>query len=484
MAYVKLGALGPLLSSFEGLLSRKGSMRMVFGLSSRLGITDKAAAEKLLELGRRERVSIHKNNNPGFHPKLFIFRGEQPAIAIGSANLTKGAQTSNAEANVLLEDVEPAVLGDVTSFFTDCFKGSPRLRRRHIKRYREKVIGHGGGRGGSGEGLDPLPRFDKQIGELSAIRPGEVWKISPGKDAFYWEEWYNEIDDLGNGFIAIGWDVGPLDEFRSRKSLMAAVETYRTRRHESFYVGPTTDQLWAFRNLPQKEGSLVIVYSECRVFGIAQVSKESTYEYNGNSSVSYEHQIGVKYLWFDEWPHQASKYVKEQLGQQGTMFQVKNPRIWDEVVRSIPPKWAVGGRLLQALASTEGVGQPRATAYGYVFPHTQDYLPDGPVKALKDASKHPQGYWHHGEPAGPRSGGFKFLIGFEGKVHGEFEVEERLHSKDSRWKWQYVPKSGTFYRYDPPMPYKPLVGQVWRREGFTRTGYTRFARRTKLVKVP
>ena len=40
------------------------------------------------------------------------------------------------------------------------------------------------------------------------------------------------------------------------------------------------------------------------------------------------------------------------------------------------------------------------------------------------AAEHPQDYWHHGEAAGPWEGGFKFIVGFEGKIHGEFEVEK------------------------------------------------------------
>jgi hypothetical protein len=312
---------------------------------------------------------------------------------------------------------------------------------------------------------------------------GSFWKISPGEDAWCWDEWFDEIDNLGNGIIAIGWDVGPLDEFKSRKSLEAAVKAYKERRHEDFYVKPTTDQLWAFKRLAKSEGATVVVYSECRVFGIAHITKESAYAYNRIKSVSYEHQINVKYLWFAEWPKKASKYVRKELGQQGTLFRVDNPKVWDAVVRSILATGAGKNRLLQALASKE-TGSPGNGAYGYVFPHTRKHLPDGPVKALGEASKAPQEYWHHGQAAGPMNGGFKFLIGFDRKIHGEFEVEKRLQSKDRRWKWQYVPKSGTFYRYDPPMRYKPLVDQLWRREGFTQTRYNRFVGRTKLVKIP
>lgn len=486
MAYVKLGALVPLLSSFEELLSKRGSLRMVFGLSSRLGITDKAAAEMLLELGRRENVSVHKNNNPGFHPKLFIFGGKSPALAVGSANLTKGAQTSNAEANVLLEEVDPPLMEDASNFFLDCFKASPPLRQRHINKYREKETGHGKRKNGFGEGLDPLPRFNERMGELSGIQPRELWKISPGEDAWCWDEWYNEIDDLGNGVIAIGWDVGPLVRFRSPKSLADAVAAYKAKRRRKFYVKPTADQLWAFKDLPKREGTTVIVYSEGRVFGIARITPKSTYVHKGIRSVSYAHQVNVNYLWFAEWPKEVNRFLKKELGKRGTLFRVENPRVWNEVIASVRANETTRTRLLQTFESASSdrqAGSSNGFPYGYVFPHTQDGLPDGPVKELEKAAKAPEGYWHHGETARCSEDGFKFVIGFNKMVHGEFQAKQRLPSDDPRWKWRYVPKAGTFYLYDPPRDSRELVNNYFRRESFTTDDYARFASKTKLVKL-
>jgi len=484
MAYVKLGALVPLLDSFNGLLNRKGSLRMVFGLSSHLGITDTDAAKELLRLSRRKNASIHKNNNPGFHPKLFIFHGEHSAIAVGSANLTKGAQTSNAEANILLEDVEPAVMDDASDFFNDCFRDSPALRRRHVNEYRGKQTGGWIGKRGSGEGLDPLPRFGQQVGEMGAAAPREFWKISPGENAWYWDEWFNEIDDLGNGIVAIGWDVGNLNRIQSSNSLKAAVERYKLRRHEDFYVKTTADQLWTFKRLPEKEGAVILVYSEGRVLGITQITKNSTYAYKGIKSISYEHQINVKYLWFDEWPKEASRYLKKELGKQGTLLRVENQRVWREVLRCVRTSSSKGTSLSRAVQPW-GLGALPSSIkdfpYGYVFPHTPENLPEGPASALKEAAKEPRRYWHHGETAKCPEGGFKLVVGFNKKIHGEFQVEERLPSNDKRWRWQYLPKPGTFYLYKPPVDSKKLVNNYWRREGFTARQYDRFLGKTSLI---
>lgn len=104
MAYVKINGLRTLLKNSGKLVRGGAPIRIVFGLSSRQGITDKESAESLLNFSKHRNVYVRKFNHPGFHPKLFIFRGHHPCIVVGSANLTEAAQSQNAEANMLVED--------------------------------------------------------------------------------------------------------------------------------------------------------------------------------------------------------------------------------------------------------------------------------------------------------------------------------------------------------------------------------------------
>lgn len=117
----------------------------------------------------------------------------------------------------------------------------------------------------------------------------------------------------------------------------------------------------------------------------------------------------------------------------------------------------------------------------FLTPHSICQM--APRRAIEEVVLAPEDHWHHGEAAGAVQGGFKFLVGFDSRIHGEFEVEQRLRSTDPRWKWQYVPKAGSIYRYEPPRHYKELVRQMHFPEGFTEAEYDRFIGRTKLVKV-
>jgi len=110
MAYVKIGGLRTLLKNADKLIKRGAPLRIVFGLSSRQGITDKESAESLLKLRKHKNVVVKKWNSSGFHPKLFIFHGAHPCIVVGSANLTEAAQSNNAEANMLVEEADPQLL--------------------------------------------------------------------------------------------------------------------------------------------------------------------------------------------------------------------------------------------------------------------------------------------------------------------------------------------------------------------------------------
>jgi hypothetical protein len=58
MAYVKIGGLQTLLNALNGsfLIKEKKQIRIVFGLCSRQGITDKESAQLLLRFSQKQKV--------------------------------------------------------------------------------------------------------------------------------------------------------------------------------------------------------------------------------------------------------------------------------------------------------------------------------------------------------------------------------------------------------------------------------------------
>lgn len=138
VAFVKSGGLNPFLKILihSCLMNKKLPIRIVFGLSSKQGITDKKSATKLLKLANEnENIEVKKYNNQGFHPKLMIFHGEPCRILLGSSNLTGAAQGKNIEANVIIENPKKDFVKDVNDFFNECFIHGKSLEQSHINSY-------------------------------------------------------------------------------------------------------------------------------------------------------------------------------------------------------------------------------------------------------------------------------------------------------------------------------------------------------------
>ncbi|MHA1833297.1 MAG: phospholipase D-like domain-containing protein [Candidatus Baldrarchaeia archaeon] len=339
MAYVKISGLRTLLKNVNKLLKRRVPIRIVFGLSFRHGITDRESAEYLLKLSKRKNVTVKKWNHSGFHPKLLIFHGKHPSIVVGSANLTGAAQSKNAEASIMVEDAEPQLLQKAIDFFEYYFNSAPTLKREDIDAYKHQTyqIKQVFRRKFKEDNLPP-PLQRKH--ELENVRPNKIWKIAPGVDACYWDEWLKAIDDDGEGIVAIGWnEVGNLNKYSSWDSLKRAVaEKAKTvwdrnsdRKTKVKYV---TDQLWTFKN-EIVAGDVLIVYSETRVLGIAEVTAESKYRYGAVNDISFSHQMNVKYRWYRKWPHRADDKIVKILGKQGTLRLVEDRWLWNYLLKKI-----------------------------------------------------------------------------------------------------------------------------------------------------
>jgi hypothetical protein len=271
---------------------------------------------------------------PGFHPKLLIFHGNPSFIVVGSANLTWAAQSKNVEANLLVEDPGEELMKDSREFFEHCFSKAPRLTRRHVERYKKRTakIAVQPPRERSDEDELPLPPRTKA--ELESIKRGAaVWKIAPGKDADRWHEWFENIDDDGEGIVAMGWnEVGSLDRFETYEDLKEEVvrtahnkwDKESERKTKVKYV---TDQLWTFGPASRsfREGDVFVVYSECKVQGVAVMTRDSKYQFQTLRDISFAHQINVKYRWYKQRPHRADERVIDALGKQGTLMLIEQP---------------------------------------------------------------------------------------------------------------------------------------------------------------
>jgi len=255
--------------------------------------------------------------------------------------LTEAAQSTNAEANMLVEDPEPQVLRDAEKFFTYYFDSAPTLRRKDVEAYKNRVIQKKGKIPAGTTKEDELPSPPQRKHELVEVKPNNVWKISSGKDARYWDEWVQAIDEDEEGIVAIGWnETGSLDNFKSYEALREMVaqkaeEIWNKEWDTTTNVKYATDQLWAFRN-NIKKGDALIVYSESRVLGVAEVTAESKYRYEKAGPISYAHQINVKYKWYKQWPQRADQRIIDTLGKQGTLRLVEEGWLWDHLINKLP----------------------------------------------------------------------------------------------------------------------------------------------------
>lgn len=181
MAYVRIKGLRPFLSALEGsiLMKENKPIRIVLGLSSFQGITDKESAELLLKFSRRARnVTVRKYDNRKFHPKLMVFYGHPNRVLIGSSNLTEGGQSKNVEANVVVEGPDSEFIKDVAEFFDFLFRKAPNLEQRHIKSYAPRThLRSQGSRGSFRE--DPLPSLWKSLPSPTGRGRGAGTPIKP-----------------------------------------------------------------------------------------------------------------------------------------------------------------------------------------------------------------------------------------------------------------------------------------------------------------
>ncbi len=82
----------------QDLLDRGGRLRLLAG--DYFGITEPAALLRLLDLQGKRSLRVFESRNVSFHPKAYLFHGDEEGIAfIGSSNLTQTALSEGVEWN-------------------------------------------------------------------------------------------------------------------------------------------------------------------------------------------------------------------------------------------------------------------------------------------------------------------------------------------------------------------------------------------------
>lgn len=329
MAYVTTAGLKKLTKDIENLAVKGGQIRIVFGLSPNLRITEKVAVARLLELSQNKKIEIRKIDKSGFHPKLFIFHGSD-SIIIGSSNITGSGLQKNAEANIMIEQSDPKLFLDSLYFFEKYFQAGKILTSKHIDEYPSRSHEKGNGKSYPEKDYLPPPNMEKQ--ELPQ-KPTHIWNISPNYQGRDWPEWFEEINENNEGYVAIGWDIGDMSDY-SLDKIREKVDAYAAQRYKKYgkktKKGYVINQLWTFKNF--NIGDVLIIYSRQRIFGIAEVTNESKYTYNGNLKITYENQMNVRYLFYDERPQRADNYIVRNFGKQGTIKPVIN-KIWNYIYK-------------------------------------------------------------------------------------------------------------------------------------------------------
>jgi len=181
VAFVKHGGLRRLVPSIEELNEAGKSVRIVFGLSSSLGITDKESAQELLRLSRLKNVTVKKIGDSRFHPKLYIFHGNPRSIALGSSNLTNAAAEKNVEANILVENPAEEVFREAEKLFNSCFCIAQELTCRDVEEYNPRRPTRNGRSGESPRGVEIPPQYSIYPSPVTL----EDLLNEMGKDYFY-----------------------------------------------------------------------------------------------------------------------------------------------------------------------------------------------------------------------------------------------------------------------------------------------------------
>jgi len=305
MAYVRSGGLDSFLDALKKsiLMQKNMPIRILFGMCSSHGITDKESAKRLLKLTQQhQNIKVKKYDNPGFHPKLMIFYGNPAQILVGSSNLTAGAQSKNAEANVIVEDPDQKFMKDAVEFFEMYFDKAPYLEPRYVDLYTPLPTSKKR-RGQRSSMWDELPSRSKRLSPLINRRRGIG---SPIKTKSYYDE---KIRDLESKKLT-----------EQQKKSLAAYRALRTR-----YFGGTSRQ---------KQPLAVLVAVTHGTGHLETIVEEGHGTWEIGRQISKDHSSEISDIYFYENQRKKSRYkgtIKKVQHDEGkTCFSITNLKKLDK----------------------------------------------------------------------------------------------------------------------------------------------------------
>jgi len=336
IAFIKIKGLRRLLSIAEEMINRGGKVRIVFGLSRRLGITDEESVKELLEFSKRmkanKQIQVRRYDNPSFHPKVYIFHGKHPSLIVGSSNLTDAAVTKNVEANLLVEDADERLFKDVKQFFKDCFEKALPLTNEDYRSYKPKKTTKGAKSTGNEE--DELPEqrvFDEQghvrmqtIGELLDRKNKNrfyIMHLSYGVEGYREECWqfateYNLIG-LSHKRVNDDWP-------KIRDKIKDSIDPGWVGQFDCFCEHMKKNSM--------DIGDLVLIlWGQSHLLGIAEITGDHDYseEY---ADVFFDHIRPVS--WIVEYDYEKRIEIPQMKGFKNTLNLVKkNSERWFKLIQ-------------------------------------------------------------------------------------------------------------------------------------------------------
>jgi HKD family nuclease len=336
IAFIKIKGLNKLLFSAEKLIKKGGKVRIVFGSSRRLGITDKESVRELLEFSNRTGAKIRHFNHPAFHPKMYMFHGGEPSFIIGSSNLTNAALAKNVEANILVENPDEALFENVNRFFDECFKMAQPLTNEDVRQFNpiKQRPFNPGPNGKPEDDLPPQQVFDgyKQYVTIEDLLNQKqkkrfyIMHLSYGDDGYRDECWAYATE---NDLIGLSYNKVVNDDWIKIRS-KACVKIKRVRKYiwirqfDLFCEGISEESM--------EIGDLVFVFwGQSHLMGIAEVMSDHIYD-KKYSKGFFDHVRSVS--WITDIDYQQKIRVPSLLGFDNTLSLVKeNQKRWKKLLK-------------------------------------------------------------------------------------------------------------------------------------------------------
>ncbi|MEM0254317.1 MAG: endonuclease NucS [Candidatus Bathyarchaeia archaeon] len=185
------------------------------------------------------------------------------------------------------------------------------------------------------------------------------WKISPGKQAYLWEEFKTK------NYIAIGWnDVGDLRKFANRDKMI--------KEFYDVYPDSLPDQVLEFF-YDMKKGDKVLIYGNKSIYALGEILSDYYYkEEESEVYYLYNHRRDVKWLKIPD-PPLSIEFLHEELQRK-----LMRPRTIIELAEN---EWKSVEEVIKEQPPPEELEQPAPTepAFSISLERTlRDYLAENP----------------------------------------------------------------------------------------------------------